>query len=1110
MSTDTRANAGPMREVLERLAEARRMWRTVTVGRGVFKALALVLMLLLAGVVLDNLLALPRGARAALSLVFIGASAHLVLTHIIRPLVRALSDEMVATHVERAYPELENCLINAVQLGREQIADPLTRGMVAGQLGETARAVEECDVTASSNPRALLGWGVGAALLVVLTAGYAFAFSGHFSNAVQRYAMPQRDIPPLTGTQLSVFPGDAEKLQGEPLLVEAHVKGSLPEKAAVYFDDGQGGTMHRPMPFEGSVFTYRFDNLQKAFRYWVKAGDATSKEFTVTVRARPVVKAIEIAYAYPVYMGLEDRTEVSRTGAVRAPVGTVARLAIAADRPLASARLEVRCRVPGEAPGEADAAALAMDSAAPQLAAAELIVRRDGEYFIHLVDEEGIPNLPLARPITALPDEAPAVRGEEPGRDLAVAPGTKVALLAEALDDYSLRGLTLVVQRRAGEEPAPLRRWDYEGRAKEVREGTVLDLEALGLGPGARLNYYFQAFDGRPGRDPSAGRSRVYQITVVDQTVAEEEERRQREALREVVRRLITMQEANLASTHSASRWPKTRKVDIGADEAARGRFVATTVEALVKDQEGIYSTARRAVVNHTGGAEAGMVDALANITAHEIARAVERLQALKDAASNEAVVQSAQEAVGVQQEIIALLTRLLENARALLAERLAEQGQKDELSEELEDLMSSRERAERMLEQVREFQDEQRHVIEMSKQLADEPVDDFTEGDEKALDEIIEAELEWAKYFQQAATDLSKLPPQDYSLAGMAKEYLEVYSEVLKAADAAQMKAMEIAVPLEDGGLELAEDIETNLEKWLMDTPDREQWKMEDPTGDFDVPMADLPDELEDLVGDLMEEEEELLDEAEDATSGWLDSMDKGAGWDAMDGPISNMTAKGVTGNRLPSDIEIGGRAGEGRTGKSRGQHVEETATGKGGRKTPTRLTPDPFEAGAVKDTSSDPATGSTGGGKVSGAGQEGLHGPIPPALQDKLKRLASQQRQLIDEAQRLDFGLKKYRYPRGRLPSTIGMMEQIQQELEAGGYVATAGRREKTVLSNLRELKELVDKQKEVRRDRSALLPKELRDEISSGLKEEVPQQYREMVESYFRALSEAGSAR
>ncbi|MCK4375489.1 MAG: hypothetical protein KAX19_09175, partial [Candidatus Brocadiae bacterium] len=177
--------------------------------------------------------------------------------------------------------------------------------------------------------------------------------------------------------------------------------------------------------------------------------------------------------------------------------------------------------------------------------------------------------------------------------------------------------------------------------------------------------------------------------------------------------------------------------------------------------------------------------------------------------------------------------------------------------------------------------------------------------------------------------------------------------------------------------------------------------------------------------------------------------------------------------------------------------------------RQTPSRLTPDPFEAGWVKDTSGEAPTGATGGGKVSGQGAEGFQGPVPPPLQQRLKRMAVQQGELIDKATRLDYGLRKYRHPRGRLPEAIELMKAQRASLEEG-ELSTFGRHQRIVLSNLREIKELSEKQKQLWRDRSALLPKRLREEIASAQDERVPEQYREMVENYFRALSEAGTPR
>ena len=148
--------------------------------------------------------------------------------------------------------------------------------------------------------------------------------------------------------------------------------------------------------------------------------------------------------------------------------------------------------------------------------------------------------------------------------------------------------------------------------------------------------------------------------------------------------------------------------------------------------------------------------------------------------------------------------------------------------------------------------------------------------------------------------------------------------------------KTADIAVPLEQLGAEMAKEMTTNIGNGTRTRP--RAWSQEEPLTDEmkEAPMAELPKEMEDIVGKLMEDEEDLFDEMEDASSSWADSLDKGAGWDAMDGPISNNSARGVTGNRLPNTSEIAGRSGEGRQGKASGEFVSDTAVGKGGAKRP------------------------------------------------------------------------------------------------------------------------------------------------------------------------------
>ena len=1088
--------------IYDAIDQARAFWRTIWVLEGSLKTLLALTAAMLVGFVADNLFALPGGVRICYALTAGAGVVYLAVRHIVLPAIRPLTDEMVAAHIEKAYPDLDNRLINSILLTEEPPRDRLGRKMVSAQLDETISDLKKRQLKRATNPAVLWRWGKWLAVCAVLLTVYAAAFSGYFANAFQRFSKPHQYIPPITSTRLTVLPGDAERLQGQSLLVEARTDGVLPEQASIEVQQEGAEKAARAMTFEGSGFVYEFSSLQKSFTYRVRAGDALSRRYEVQVRSRPAVTGVDLSYEYPNYTRLSPETRKNSDGNISALSGTRVTLKAHVDRRVRDGRLEVKYLTSQGGEDGSRSATVELARSKPTVLAGEFKVERSGEYRIVVEDAEGIENDPLVRQIVARPDQAPAVTLLDPGKSVSVMPDEKVSLLAEAEDDFTLQKLELLAQRTAGGEWEALETWSYDPGERRATEGHTLSPADLGLGVGDVLIYCMQGSDGHRREVFFFKRKTAYEIRVVDPSAAAEAKRERRKALEKVVQKLIELQKSTLEATENISTWGEGQtgqQADMGDFRSRAGR--------LVESEETIYATATDAVRQQDGEGVSDMVNMLARIASGEITDAVGRLQQLKAARKAEDIEPAAESAVEAEREVVRVLERLLENPKALLAERLQQESEKEDLSEQWQNLTTDRQKAEKMLENIEKFKEDQEKVLELTSNLAQKPVDDFTEGDEEALEEVLETEKKWAEYFEETAQDLSKLPPQDFSLANQAKEHLEIYSEVQKAVDAAEKKEMELAVPLEQSGLELAEKLETNLEKWLMEDRDKTLWSMEDPIQDYDTPIAELPDELEDLIGDLMESEEDMTEQVEDVTSGWMDSLDKGAGWTAADGPISNMSAKGVTGNTMPNQQEIGGRSGEGRTGKSTGQFVEETATGKGGRKTPTRLTEDPYEGGQVDDKSGEPATGATGGGKMSGWGQEGLQGPPPPPVRQKLKRMANQQKELIDKARRVDYGLKKYRYPRGDLPKTIEMMEELQGHLEEG-EIGTYMTKHGVVLTNLREVKELVDKRKQVWRDRSRLLPEEVREEISASADEEIPEEYREMVNRYYRALAESSS--
>jgi len=539
---------------------------------------------------------------------------------------------------------------------------------------------------------------------------------------------------------------------------------------------------------------------------------------------------------------------------------------------------------------------------------------------------------------------------------------------------------------------------------------------------------------------------------------------------------------------------------DAAPDLAQTRKLLGQLREAQLQVRKVLLETAEK--IDADDPAEKRVRDVLFGLSQNELAAAVHGLETLLQGGGGQDVTTMAKHIALSQDKAIDVLRRVLGVIAAMDKEVKEEKEEED--GSDLEDDEDVEDKLNDLMDKLKDFTKEQRKVIDATEDLAKIPVDDFTEEDEKKLKELEATEDKWAKFLKEAHSDLSKVPDQDFSNPQLLKELVEIYSEVEMAKDALSKKATEIATPLEENGAELAESMTTHIEKWLPDTPDREKWQMEEPLQDYETPMAELPQELEDLVGELMEEEEDLMEDIEDATSSWSDSLDKGAGWDAMDGPISNMSAQGVTGNRLPNQSEIGGRSGEGRSGKSSGEFVEENAVGKGGRQTPSRLTPDPFEKGQVNDTSDDPSGGATGGGKISGAGGEGLEGPAPPEMNMQMKALAGRQAELRNKAERLQLGFQVMNYPTDIMDRTVKLMKRVGGDLESGRY-RNIMRRKAVMLDGLKGSKLMLKGEIRVNRDRSAGLPSHMQDEIIDAAGEPTPRGYEDLIKGYYQALSE-----
>ncbi len=1084
--------ADMLQSIRDRIRRTRFRWRAVRALEGLAWLVALGLGYLALALAADNVLSLSPQTRLAVEIAFILLVGSVLVLRVLLPLLRRLSDERVAIHIETAYPDLDNHLINSLQLAKMHFKG-LTLAFVRGQVAETQAAVSSRKLEGAVSRKGLRRAGVLAALAAAAFIAYSVAWNDGFHHALSRYARPLAQIPALGAPTFHIAPGDARVAVGEALQITATCSLRVDEMTICYRFASSAEEVQAPMEFRGDAFAFTLHGIRESFAYRVAAAGHESATYQVTAFLAPRIESLTAEVSFPPYTGLPQRAEPAGD-LLQLLRGSRVRLLATANKPLARATL-LREGLAAEglaAEGQYQAKKERQEIQLEEGDARELTVTLPGDmnldYLLELEDKDGLRNEPVRRRIRVEDDAEPTVHVASPGRDATVASREPLRLRFGVRDDWGVREVDLLWGDVGSEPTRPVRKWEYPPGSRGVAESFPWDLDSLKVETGTTFAYMLTATDGFPGRRV---RSPVYAAKIV----SAEEKRAERAAqvtdVVEALRRLMEVQKEAL------------RKLEV---------LLGETRKQAPPDLKDRLNKLEEVQVEIRGSTQtiASQIDAedaktrplrsrLLKLAGNEM---VDVVRALRDA-SGAAPVPSMEKASATEARILAELewvlaelTRVLEGISPQRPEE--KEGAEDPPEVDTESLLR------KLAEGVGEFIEEQELVIVETEKLRRKPVDDFTADDEKKLGELIAKESKWSEFFRDMKDDLSRVPPGDFTAGKLADETVEVYAEIEKAKVELTKRNYELAVPLEQSGVELAKEIVTNMEKWLPNSRDLTRWNMEDPPYDIDVPMANLPEELEDLIGDLVEDEEELAEEVDDLSSRWNDSLDKGNGWMVDDGPISNWSAVGKTGNRLPNNNELSGRAGEGRTGRSHGQFAEKTAQGKGGRKTPMRLTPDAYEEGTVEDTSQETGGGATGGGKLSGGTDEGLRGEQPPTVGAQLQRMAQRQLAIRDRAEKIRHRIDVAVLPDSSLNRAVFLMNQLSSHLQAG-EVNDFSVKEKIAVTALEDVRRNAAEAVRVHREKLGALPRRIREELRTARQESVPEGYRELLKEYYQALSE-----
>lgn len=417
--------------------------------------------------------------------------------------------------LEQSLPDLEQRLITSAEFESgeargvsTQFIDKLIEDV---QLRVQARPLQG-SVSFKAAYRALGLAGVAMIGLITLL----FLSEGFLQASRQLASSIQHDVAALP-LAIHVEPGNVAMQRGDDLTIVASLDDASSEQLALYVQDDHLNWRRLSMaPDSGQtqasakVFSADLPQLTQDLVYYVeyregsgaKAEAIRSPQYRVSLFDLPRVDGLELAYDFPDYTGLENKVE-NPGGDVVAPEGTTINVRATLNKQVKAARLVFE---------DGKSVPLTLDK---KRASGSFRVSNDTHYRIELIDIDDYGNKnPLDYYVRAVKDREPEITLRAPGRDRRAMPLEEVAIEVSAEDDYALTQFELAYSVvGTGNKTVDL--LEAKNNPKTASGSTLLYLEDLEVQPGDVISYSVTAKDNNGLSGPAVVVSDIYFLEVI-------------------------------------------------------------------------------------------------------------------------------------------------------------------------------------------------------------------------------------------------------------------------------------------------------------------------------------------------------------------------------------------------------------------------------------------------------------------------------------------------------------------------------------------------------------------------------------------------------------------
>lgn len=1047
-----------------------------------------------------------------------------------------------------------NELVNADELERAlpTVQDPLSRGLAQQVIERGAQElgrIEFARLAPAISLRSPLWRAAGS--IALAAALFVISPDGFRSSSARLVRPGLTELPPAL--QIRVSPGDATVQRGSTVQVTAVLPETVPE-AKLYYRTPGGAWRALEMEGEGggvaTSFRGQLAEVGENTEYAVASGEARSEVYRLQVidplRAVGYQKRIEA----PAYTRIAPEQELAADGHFSAIAGSRLSLGIETSIAGATGRLAFE-----------DGSELPLERMPDGRLSAAFPLRRSQSYTVELSAAE-VGGSWTSDPfrLEAVPDRAPTLYQLAPERSIEMPPEMEVVLEADCLDDFGLTRLDLVYVRNT-DPPLRVNLARWQG-TREARASQPWALEAILRSPGDVVRYHLELVDNDPITGPKSTSGPECEIRFPSLEQMFDAVSNERDEQKQSVTEMLQEQK-DLRKDLEKARMELKQNKQLGWQEqeqlkdlSQRQEKVADQIDKLAESldrsmaqmqQTNTFSPEMLQKVQEIG-------ELVRQISDGEFKKQMERLQEAMQKLDKSAIEKALQDLAFNQEQLEKNLDRTLELLKQLVAEEKL-----DQLIQQAEKLLAEQKEINQQLQGDRQAPADSSGQKPDSAENQDQKSEsgepkDGQKGEPKAGEKKEESSLskEQAEALQKKQEELAK------ELAKLQQEMDKLRQEEekrLKELQATQQQKPEqqlaqaqqnmkqaqqsMSACNKSGSLKFGRQAEQKLDQFKQEMRQAQQQAQKKQNDEVVKRLFALSSQLVNLskaqesllatapsqsTRDLAAEQSRLADGAKRT----LDELYEVARMSRMLSPeLGRMMGEAV--RQLESAtgaLEEGDRSGANLSGRSSANALNQTVL-------------------ALLNASSQQQNASSSGSCSNPmASMRGLSGQQQSLNQDMQQMMAGQQQgrmsqtgtsgealaQMAARQEMIRRGLQEVQEALGNRGDVLGRlgelgeeMEDIAQEMRANRVDERVLRRQEKILSRLLTAQRSLRKEdyKDERISRTGQNPDDLvspeqvrldltrqdllRRGILRGAQDPVPTDYRQLVEQYFRSLSE-----